>query len=103
MNQKIPPEVLKRKEHALVGQAKMHFTAACDAPCISFNDVYAIFIHNVSLQCNHGINGEFGRLAKNAHFSVAEPYKGLGLLADGSDRPTHIAMCFFLYSNRSSW
>jgi hypothetical protein len=28
MDQKIPPEIFDRKEHALVGQAKMHFTVS---------------------------------------------------------------------------
>jgi len=38
IDQKIPPKVLSRKEHAFVGQAEMHLTLPEDRPCISFED-----------------------------------------------------------------
>jgi len=39
MDEKIPPEVLHGKKHALVGQPEMHITLPFDGPCISFNNV----------------------------------------------------------------
>jgi hypothetical protein len=48
MDQKIPAEILNRKEHALVSQAEMHITVPYDGPCFSFNDVYASFVHRLS-------------------------------------------------------
>lgn len=48
MNEKIPPEILNRKEHALVGQAEMPLTVLFDGPCISFNDVYPSAVHRLS-------------------------------------------------------
>ncbi len=47
MDQKIPPEILDRKELALVGQAEMHITVPYDGPRISFNDVYASLVHKI--------------------------------------------------------
>jgi hypothetical protein len=66
MNQKIPPEILNRKEHTLVGQAEMQVTVPFDRPCISFNGVCARFVHKLPHDID-AINGEFGDLFKIAH------------------------------------
>src|ERR1700733_566701 len=45
MDQKIPPEILKRQELPFVGQAEVPFTSPYSGPCILFNDVNARLVH----------------------------------------------------------
>ena len=48
MKQKIPPEILHRKERALVGEADMHITLLEGGPGIAFHGVDAV-VHRLSL------------------------------------------------------
>src|SRR5450755_1030259 len=69
MDQKISPDILNRKEPALVGQAETHLTSVRDGPCVLFNGVVANLVHRLGLPYdNHVINGEFSSLIKNARF-----------------------------------